>query len=60
MTFGDIIVIGVLILVVGLIIRGMLRDRRKGCSGCSGCRESSLCSGGCSGCSGKCSGCNRV
>ncbi|MBQ6719308.1 MAG: FeoB-associated Cys-rich membrane protein [Oscillospiraceae bacterium] len=47
MTLGDIIVIAVLALVVGLIIRGMIRDKKQGkccgCSGCSGCSSCSSC-----------------
>ena len=52
MTIGDMIVIAVLVLVVALIVRGMIRDRKKGkCSGCSGC------SGCCSSCKFSCGGC---
>jgi hypothetical protein len=59
-TFGDIVVLGVLGIVVGLIIAGMIRDKKKGktcggCSGCSGCSGLSGCSG-CSSCT-HCSGC---
>jgi len=54
MTFGDIIVLSVLVLVVGLIIYGMIRDRKKGkccgCSGCSGCAHAASCGGNCAGC----------
>ena len=54
MTFGDIIVIAVLVLVIGLIVRGMIRDKKKGkccgCSGCSGCPSKGTCGGTCSGC----------
>ena len=53
MTFGDIIVLAVLALVVGLVVRGMIRDKKKGkCGGCSGCS-------GCSGCAmaGTCGSC---
>jgi len=54
MTFGDIIVLSVLVLVVGLIIYGMIRDRKKGkccgCSGCSGCAHAGFCGGNCGGC----------
>ena len=52
MTFGDLIVIAVLILVVGIILRGMIRDKKRGktcggCSGCSGCTYSGSCPGSC-------------
>ena len=54
MTFGDIVVLAVLALVVGLVVRGMIRDKKKGksCGGCSGCS-------GCSGCAmaGTCGSC---
>lgn len=62
MTFGDLIVIAVLIFVIGLIVWGMIRDKKKGkccgCSGCSGCSGLSGCSGctACSSCT-HCSGC---
>ena len=51
---GDIIVLGVLALVVGLIVAGMIRDKKKGktcggCSGCSGCAAKGSCAS-CSGC----------
>ena len=52
MTIGDIIVIAVLLCVIGLIVRGMIRDKKQGkCCGCSGC---SGCSGGCGSCCGNC------
>ena len=51
MTVGDIIVIAVLLCVIGLIVRGMIRDKKQGkCCGCSGC----------SGCAGKCDGCSAA
>ena len=54
MTFGDIVVIAVLVLIIGLIVRGMIRDKKKGkccgCSGCSGCSSKGACGGNCSGC----------
>ncbi len=54
MTFGDIIVIAVLVLIIALIVRGMIRDKKKGkccgCSGCSGCPSKGACSGNCSSC----------
>lgn len=37
MTFGDIIVIAVLGLLVGSIIGGMQKDKKNGKMGCSGC-----------------------
>ncbi|MBQ2855289.1 MAG: FeoB-associated Cys-rich membrane protein [Oscillospiraceae bacterium] len=54
MTVGDIIVLAVLAGVIGLIIRGMIRDKKQGnCCGCSGCSAGK---NGCAGCAG-CSGC---
>lgn len=51
---GDIIVLGVLALVVGLIVAGMIRDKKKGksCSGCSSCKGCSM-AGKCSSICGK-------
>ena len=55
MTFGDILVIAVLLLIIGLIVRSMIRDKKKGkccgCSGCSGCPSRGACGGSCGGCS---------
>ena len=52
MTMGDVIVIAALILIIGLIVRGMIRDKKAGkCSGCSGCTGCP--SRGCCGCSEK-------
>ena len=49
MTMGDMIVIAALVLIIGLIVRGMIRDKKAGkCSGCTGCP-----SRGCCGCSEK-------
>ena len=46
MTMGDIIVLAALAVIIGLIARGMIRDKKAGkCSGCSGCS-------GCTGCAG--------
>lgn len=54
MTIGDVIVIAVLVLIIGLIVRGMIQDKKKGkccgCSGCSGCPGVNGCSGNCSSC----------
>ena len=48
MTFGDIIVLAVLVLVVGLVVRGMIRDKKKGkscgCGSCKGCSMAGSCS----------------
>ena len=53
MTMGDVIVIAVLALIVALIIRGMIRDKKKGkCSGCSGCSACASCKYAGSGCPG--------
>ena len=55
MTMGDMIVIAALVLIIGLIVRGMIRDKKAGkCSGCSGCTGCTGCrSRGCCGCSEK-------
>ena len=46
----NIVICAILILVVGLIIRGMIRDRKAGKSSCGGnCGSCGAC-GGCSGC----------
>ena len=53
MTLGDIIVLAVLALVIGLVIRGMIRDKKKGkCCGCSGCSSCASCKYAGSGCPG--------
>ena len=43
---GDIIVLGVLAMVVGLVIAGMIRDKKKGksCGSCKGCSMAGSCS----------------
>lgn len=46
----NIVICAVLILIVGLIIRGMIRDRRAGKSSCGGSCGSCGACGGCSGC----------
>ena len=50
---GDIIVLGVLAVIVGLIVAGMIRDKKKGkrcgCSSCKGCSMAGSC-GSQSGC----------
>ena len=55
--FGDIVVISVLVLIIGLIVRGMIRNYKSGkhCGGCTGC---SACAhrGQCGSC-GSCGGC---
>ena len=56
MTMGDILVLSVIGLVAGLIIAGMVRDKKRGktcggCSGCSGCTSCSACAH-CTGCPG--------
>ena len=53
MTMGDVIVIAVLVLIVALIVRGMIRDKKKGkCCGCSGCSSCASCKFAGSGCPG--------
>lgn len=53
---GTILVLAVLAGAVGLIVRGMLRDKRQGkaCGGCSGCAGCHL-QGDCASKKGKCS-----
>ena len=52
MTMGDMIVIAALVLIIGLIVRGMIRDKKAGkCSGCSG--GTGCPSRGCCGCAEK-------
>ena len=59
MTFGDIVVIAVLALIIGLIVRGMIRDRKQGkCCGCSGCSGCASCAS-CGSCNGNCGGCRK-
>lgn len=52
MTSGDILVLTVLVLIVVLVIRGMVRDRKKGkhcgCGSCKGCSMAGSCQGECS------------
>ena len=53
MTMGDVIVIAVLVLIIALIVRGMIRDKKKGkCCGCSGCSSCASCKYAGSGCPG--------
>ena len=53
MTFGDIIVLAVLALVIGLVVRGMIRDKKKGKScGCGSCKGCSM-AGSCGSCHGQ-------
>lgn len=42
---GDIVVLAILALVIGLVIRSMIQNRKKhaGCSACSGCTSCSMC-----------------
>ena len=43
---GTVLVLDVLLVVVGLIVRGMVRDRKQGKSSCGG--DCASCHGGCS------------
>ncbi len=47
MTTGDMIVLAVLFAIVFLVVRGMLRDKKKGkccgCSSCQGCAQVGSC-----------------
>ena len=53
MTWGDVIVISVLALIVAGVIWGMIRDKKKGkCCGCSGCSSCASCKYAGSGCPG--------
>ena len=46
MTLGDVIVLAVLGLIVGAIVAGMVRDKKKGrCCGCGGCTSCDHCGG---------------
>ncbi len=59
-TPGDILVLAVLSLIVGLVIAQMRRDRKKGnhCGGCKGCAGLQT---GCTGCphGASCPGCGK-
>ena len=48
---GDIIVLGVLALAVGLIVAGIIRDKKKGkvsgCGSCKGCSMAGSCGSNC-------------
>ena len=46
MTFGDIVVLAVLALIIGLIIRAMVRNKKEGktCGSCTGCAMAGTCS----------------
>ena len=47
----NIALVAVITLIVGLLIRGMIRDRKAGKSSCGGsCASCGVCSGGCSRC----------
>ena len=47
MNWGDVVVIAVLSLVIGLVIWGMIRDKKKGkscgCGSCGGCAMAGSC-----------------
>ena len=47
----NIVIIVILVLIVGFVIRGMIRDRKAGKSSCGGsCASCGACGGGCAGC----------
>lgn len=47
----NIVIIVLLVLIVGFVIRGMIRDRKAGKSSCGGsCASCGACGGGCAGC----------
>jgi len=54
MTFGDIIVLAVLGLIIGSIIRKMVKDKKNGkscgCGSCQGCSMSGSCTKAVCGC----------
>ena len=55
----NIILVAVLVLIVGLLLRGMIRDKKAGKSSCGGnCASCGAC-GGCSAC-GKCAAMNTA
>ena len=46
----NLVIVAILVLVVGLAIRGMIRDRKAGKCSCGGnCASCGACSGGCTG-----------
>ena len=49
-TFGDIIVLAVIAVIVFFVVRSLIKQSKSG--GCAGSRKCS--SGGCSGCGGSC------
>ena len=50
----NIVLIAVIALIVGLLIRGMIRDKKAGKSSCGGnCASCGVCGGSCSGCRSK-------
>jgi hypothetical protein len=46
----NIVLILVIAAAVGLILRGMIRDRKTGKSSCGGCASCGACGGSCSSC----------
>ena len=47
----NIVIIVLLVLIVGFVIRGMIRDRKAGKASCGGsCASCGACGGGCAGC----------
>ena len=50
----SIIVIAIVVLIVGLAVFYIRKERRRGVQ-CVGCPDSKICSGHCAGCSGNCS-----
>ena len=50
----NIVLIAVIALIVGLLLRGMIRDKKAGKSSCGGnCASCGVCGGSCSGCRSK-------
>lgn len=57
MGLSDYIVLGVFVLIIGLIIWYVVREKKKG-TVCIGCPDAATCQKGKSGCSGNCAGCS--
>ncbi len=56
----NIILVAVLVLIVGLLLRGMIRDKKAGKPSCGGsCASCGACAG-CASCGGSCAGCRAA
>lgn len=56
MNFLDFLLLAVIAVILGLVIRYICRQKKKGVR-CIGCPDSGACAGNCSNCSGNCCGC---